>query len=478
MSIQETYLTPFVNGVQTIAERFIQISQFDKTITAEIVEIDPNDKYHYLVSTTGCSRLSVRSFENDSNRYKIKDTVYITIPNGDFSSPNKYIIGKTNKVEYKSSIKSIDDLLVAPYQQKNINDNPIYINNANRYSMIIIEFVPRITTHISNEDQTNILLEETAFSFTIKGKRKEETYSVTNIWTTKSLYGNIFNNLIPNKQRIILAEMRDLEEVKITWESVSKDNIPILTYGGKETQNSAKLELSDFIYYYGYTPEEFDRNEVDGVTIVETYNGPQMHCRNSYYFQNLGILENEKGKDAQISYQDYAQYWPNQEKAYDYIVDLQNQYSGEELIEAESKWNSFVVELKSLPLEGNDQWNLQIYKRDYLASKQDNENIPPFWRLINDYDNFANNEIIDQINDTQYIDSAQNNTLVALVHSVLDYEKCVKLTNEYNAEYTAISENLSLSLEEYTEKIKELQESFTLKKLQYIDRRTIYDILE
>jgi hypothetical protein len=108
-------LTPFVNGVQTITERFIQISQFDKTITAEIVEIDPNDKYHYLVSTTGCSRLSVRSFENDSNRYKIKDTVYITIPNGDFSSPNKYIIGKTNKVEYKSSIKSIDDLLVAPY---------------------------------------------------------------------------------------------------------------------------------------------------------------------------------------------------------------------------------------------------------------------------------------------------------------------------------------------------------------------------
>jgi hypothetical protein len=43
-----------------------------------------------------------------------------------------------------------------------------------------------------------------------------------------------------------------------------------------------------------------------------------------------------------------------------------------------------------------------------------------------------------------------------LVHSVLDYEKCVKLTNEYNAEYTAISENLSLSLEEYTKKIKEL----------------------
>jgi hypothetical protein len=50
-------------------------------------------------------------------------------------------------------------------------------------------------------------------------------------------------------------------------------------------------------------------------------------------------------------------------------VDLQNQYSGEELIEAENKWNSFVVELKSLPLEGNDQWNLQIYKRDYLAPK-------------------------------------------------------------------------------------------------------------
>jgi hypothetical protein len=80
-----------------------------------------------------------------------------------------------------------------------MNDNSIYINNANRYSMIIIEFIPKITTHIANEDQTNLLLEETAFSFTIKGKRKEETYSVTNIWTTKSLYGNIFNNLIPNK---------------------------------------------------------------------------------------------------------------------------------------------------------------------------------------------------------------------------------------------------------------------------------------
>lgn len=478
MSVQETYLTPFVNGVQTIAERFIQVSQFDKTITAEIVETDPDDKHHYLVSTTGYSRMSVRSFENDNTLYKTKDTVYVTIPNGDFSSSDKYIVGKTNKQEYKSSIKTIDEILVAPYQQKNINNNSIYINNANRYSTIIIEFIPKITFTINNENQVNILLEETAFSFIIKGKRKNKVTSVTNIWTTKNLYGNIFNDFIPNKQRIILTEIRDLEEIEITWDAISKNNIPIFTYGGKQTENIAEIKLTNFVYYYGYTPEEFDHNEVDGVTIIQTYNGPQLHCRNSYYFQNFDLLENIMGEDAAITYEDYAQYWPNQEQAYNYMIDLQNQYSGEEFLEVQKQWNSFIIELKDLPMENNDQWNLRIYKRNYLSSTKEDEDIPPFWSMVEEYNSFENPNLITQINDTQYIDPNQNNTLVSLVHSFLDYDKYMQLNNEYNAAIAAISEDTSLSYEEYSKQKQELKESFNQKFFKCMTAKTVYDILE
>lgn len=416
MSIQEAYLIPFVDGVQTLAERFIQVSQFDKTITAEIVETDPDNKHHYLVSTTGYSRISVYTFENDDTIYKLKDTVYVSIPNGDFSNNSKYIIGKTNRQQYSSAILALEDILVSPYQQKTMTDNTIYINNANKYSTIIIEFTPRIELSLADSEQTNILLQETAFTFTIKGTRKNNTYTTTSIWTTKNLYGNIFSNLIPNKQRIILSELQNFEEIEITWDKVLQNDIPIMTYQNQITDNKATITLSNFVYSYGYDIANFDKNENNGVVLVETYNGPKLFCRNSYYFQNLEFLESQLGKDAIITYNDYNDQWPNQEEAYDYIVKLQAKYSGNDFVQIQGKWNSFPVDLKALSTDNNN-WYLQIYKKDYISAEpESNEAIPPFWKKIKEYDNMTNSNIENQIYDSQYVDSDQENTLVALVY--------------------------------------------------------------
>lgn len=470
MATQETYLLPFINGMQTMAERFIQISQFDKTITAEIVEIDEDTPHHYLVSTTGCSRLSVYSFESDNTKYKIKDTVYITVPNGDFSSSEKYIIGKTNKINYQSIIQSLDDILVSPYN-KTTNIDQV-ITNVNRYSTLIIEFTPKITINIQNNNKKNIILQETVFPFTVSGNLKNKYQKVSNYWSTKNLYGNIFDDLVSNKQRITITELRDFENIQISWEKISQTNIPILTYQNQETGNTAEIVLEDITYYYGYSQEEFNNNEVNGATIIQTHNGPKIFCRNSYYINNLSLLEEELGKNVLIDVDTYSAYWPNQEEAFEYIsnlyidenIDLEKNYNA---------WNSFPVLIESL--SSLYTWFLELYKRDYMLKEQTNKYIPPFWNQIKSYTNSAEN--ID-IADEQYINDSYYNTLACLVcqwYDITDYET---ISNWYDEEYKKLVKDTSLSYEEYNEKINELEQNYKNKYNTIIKQKVIYDILE
>ena len=450
MTIQETYLTPFINGVQTMAERFIQISQFDKTITAEILEVDEHNAHHYLVSTTGCQRFSVYSFETDTTNYKIKDTVYITIPNGDFSSPDKYIIGKTNKQIYKSSIQKIEDILVCPYNTTtDINQT---ISNANRYSTLIIEFIPKIECNIINADKINLILQETVFPFTINGVS-------SNFWSTRNLYGNIFNDLVPCPQRIVITGLRDVEQIQIAWESLSQIDIPILSYDNQETGNTAKVTLENMNYYYGYSKQEFNENEVNGVTIILTHNGPKLFCRNSYYFDNFLILNNELGADAVIDFNTYNTRWPNQSEAFSYICDLQEK-NIDITDDVYNDWNSFPVELQSL--SSLYSWSIEAYNRDYTLKTQEKKYVPPFWKLTKTY-NTSSDNFDSYIFDQNYFNTNYKNSLACLVCQWYDCNDYAQITQWYDEQYKELAKNTDLSYEEYVQEINKLGELYQNK---------------
>lgn len=304
--------------MRVTAERFIQIAQFDKTINAQIIEIDNNDDTLFYVSTTGCSRLPVHKVINDNTIYVPGDNVYVNIPGGDFSSPDKIIIGKISSYNYKASIKAPSDYLVdASKTYQTIENFP----NTECYSTIIVEFVP-----IIQSIEGAIGVKEVIFPYTLTFTDQEGIEKqIKGLWSTRNLYGNIFNSFIPNKQYIIIKGLSNYRNITFKWELEDMDyySMTPLTFGGKEIpQKCIANIINNQKFYFNYDIEDFDEQglfntyiiltetgckffrSIDGVWVEQSsdYSVEQMNkedaekgytWRLEWYQRNLGLLEDE-----------------------------------------------------------------------------------------------------------------------------------------------------------------------------------------
>lgn len=276
MATQETFLTPFVESMQTTAERFIQIAQFDKTVEGTIISKDNEDSHHYFVSISGCPRLSVYTLENDNTYYTKGDSVYISLPNGDYSGDSKYIIGKVNKVDYEATILlNIEDIIAV---QNNLS------KNVDKIDTLIIEFTPIVN------GKPGIGIQETVFPFTISAKQYQnnEDINFPNYWSTSQLYGNIFNNDIPCPQRIIIKNLENYVNINFSWTKTKAYDIPILTFKNKETGEKASVELTNINYYTGYSKNFLDSRAKSGIAVLLTESGPKIFQKQENVWQYLG----------------------------------------------------------------------------------------------------------------------------------------------------------------------------------------------
>lgn len=300
MATQETYLTAFVDSIQTTAERFIQISQFDKTIKATITEKSSDGRTYYVTSNGG-ARFSVPILENDNDIYSIGDQVYINLPNGDYNSANKYIVGKIKNISPQIAIFQKEDHLIEDYNSQNTDHSNKRCNQT-----MIIEFDAYIKT--KNSEARSI--KEKLVELDIYGRTREDQEKWAHrktFWSTKNLYGNIFDDFIINKQRIIVENLETLFTFGVDWngnDAVTSISIPVdlLDLKGDIIQEPngqiSTLEINNITYYIGYAPEKIQQNQIQNTSILLTDLGYKLfHYKDGEWsivtFDELEELESE-----------------------------------------------------------------------------------------------------------------------------------------------------------------------------------------
>lgn len=265
---QETFLTAFVEGVQTTAERFIQISQFDKTIQATITGYDTDNDVYY-VSSYGCPSFTVVALTSDNEHYFIGDQVYINLPNGDYSSSDKYIIGKLNKVSPKAIAYNKENYLVSNAIQQ------IDKNNSNKfhYSTLIIEFNAYIKTDIKNGIGVNEIL----FPFVLSGidQNTLKFFNKEILWSTNNLYGNIFNKEFAGTQRIIISNLENIKNLELSWDLNLSAAVEIFGLN-KKLLGSGTLEINNLNFYLGYSISKLEENSLYSTSIILTEEGERI----------------------------------------------------------------------------------------------------------------------------------------------------------------------------------------------------------
>jgi len=125
-----------------LAEATIKKYKTDKTVFCNIVSLEEG---YYIVSEDGMTNFP--AFANDGNVYKRNDSVYVLIPNGDYTA-QKFIIGKHYNEDdlkiinnpLKNFIKTNDLLNMKLYRKISIKpkDKKEYITSP--YSLLHTSF--------------------------------------------------------------------------------------------------------------------------------------------------------------------------------------------------------------------------------------------------------------------------------------------------------------------------------------------------
>lgn len=268
MTSQETYLTAFVEGTQAIAERFIQISQFDKTIQATINKQDGDNPHLYYLTSYGCSSFSAFTFDADKEQYKSGDEVYVNLPNGDYSGSNKYIIGKISKTNPIIPIRKVEDYITCI-------ENPDLVNfdNAKGYQSLILEFNAYIAVDKNEIEDTQYLFigkKIQLIKLLAKSIFTSETVERNILWSTNNLYGNIFNDIFPKKQLIVISNIENYTDFTITFEE-----IPMVEIYNKNNEliSQGNLVFKDIKYSIGYDINYLENNNIYDTSILLTKDG-------------------------------------------------------------------------------------------------------------------------------------------------------------------------------------------------------------
>lgn len=308
MITQETYLTAFVNSMQTMTERFIQISQFDKTIQATIKNQDKENKKLYYVSAYGCPNFSVLSLDSDNTIYLNGDEVYINLPNGDYASQNKYIIGKVAKISPQVVIQKVDNILV-PNGYSVINSLPFL--NKERYQTLIIEFESYIQTDLT---ERMVKTQEVLFPFQIYGTNDETSIIENGLWSTNNIYGNIFDPNFPSIQRIIVTGLGNYNSININWENdfpLEKD-INILDFS-QNIIGKGKLIIKNLKYYIGYSIKEIKNNSILNASILLSEKGERIFYKKDGQWKLLSGLDELNSQNDEYKWSiDWYEYNPLQ----------------------------------------------------------------------------------------------------------------------------------------------------------------------
>ena len=101
-------LDELFQAIDVITTKRLEHLKFDKTLTCQIVNADNCDKGEYIVSDGSIEFVAY----SENPKYRVKNWVYVTIPNGDFNQP-KIITGKyiADNTEYSTYLNPLDSYI-------------------------------------------------------------------------------------------------------------------------------------------------------------------------------------------------------------------------------------------------------------------------------------------------------------------------------------------------------------------------------
>ena len=406
-------LSPFVSGVQTIAERFIQIAQYDKTVSAEILFQDSKTPTDYYVSTSGYARLKVHTLENDKTNYKQGDNVFISVPGGDFNSNDKIIVGKvrqTEKAYYLADLREI--LAVQDIDINNKRDNTeSSITNEERFTTLVIEFEPKIKLYYHDEEiafndkrldslSPKLKLEEVVFPFELHfGKDEEEQKNnfKRSLWSSRNLYGNLFNAEmnVPHFQRIVFTNIQNLENPFVWWEP-QRQFAKVVTFLDEPIFGlTAEITLENKKYYYGFTSEDLEKICLNDVSLHATKNGYFLFMRKGFFNSTLDL-------------------------------------------DKQQEWEPKVVQLKDLPRDYN--WRIELYNESPVSQQGLSE-------LLFQFNGKLTNE---ELNLVQILEELKKTDLIPHNYVPDNYilDKIETTYHKYNEEYDKYITEINSAIDE------------------------------
>lgn len=261
------YSEQIFQSIDTIISQRLNEVKFDRTITCEVIAGVKDYPNKYWVSD-GATKFQT-CVADSSRTYTEKQKVYVLIPNGDYNSADKVIIGSytadelpknlyTNPFDhlvYSSKVlfgPALDKYIETSADTENlisIGEQGIVFNYSNTtpFDYVGLDFSFN-TTDLQGMKKGNY-----GIQFTLKNNDAE---IFTSAIDSSQLYGNIYNfNSLMKMQHLfpIPTDVDITQANKLVVNLYQKGNFDI---------SKKKIYLNEATFYFGYDVEKIDRNKL------------------------------------------------------------------------------------------------------------------------------------------------------------------------------------------------------------------------
>lgn len=261
------YSEQIFQSIDTIISQRLNEVKFDRTITCEVIAGVKDYPNKYWVSD-GATKFQA-CVADSSRTYTEKQKVYVLIPNGDYNSADKVIIGSytadelpknlyTNPFDhlvYSSKVlfgPALDKYIETSVDTENlisIGEQGIVFNfsNTTPFDYVGLDFSFN-TTDLQGMKKGNY-----GIQFTLKNNDVE---IFTSAIDSSQLYGNIYNfNSLMKMQHLfpIPTDVDITQANKLVVNLYQKGNFDI---------SKKKIYLNEATFYFGYDVEKIDRNKL------------------------------------------------------------------------------------------------------------------------------------------------------------------------------------------------------------------------
>lgn len=414
------YSEQIFQSIDTIISQRLNEVKFDRTITCEVIAGVKDYPNKYWVSD-GATKFQA-CVADSSRTYIAGQKVYVLIPNGDYNSADKVIIGSYTADELPKNLYTnpFDHLVYSSKYEVGLNEEGLKIlaNDAEKdYESAILSSVKFEYSNTTPFDYVGL---EFSFNTTdLDGltqgnyglriilkhieKNKEPEEIANFVIDSSQLYGDIYN-------LNSLIKFQQLFPIPMNVDIVNTNNIEIQLYQRKnfDTEETNKyIYLKSAILYFGYDVEKIDSNKL------------------TLYFdktQSLTFNERDNVKTLYLEWED---------------TDLKKIYSFNQEQPSSEKYKYTTYWCKYVP----------GYKKN--KDKGDIEETGVYWKTIGIENSFIRVVDLDSQNNTQQFKAGIK---------YRNQEEAEKLFKQQNEEIKTIRQDTSLTEEEKQNKINEIAE--------------------